>query len=62
LAPEDRVRYTAHEVGKRETLAMIAKRYGTSAAVLAKVNDLPGGRVAAGQSLKIPENQRQPAG
>src|SRR5450631_1368744 len=55
LAPEDRVRYTAHEVGKRETLAMIAKRYGTSAAVLTKVNDLPGGRVTAGQSLKIPE-------
>jgi membrane-bound lytic murein transglycosylase D len=55
LAPEDRVRYTAHEVGKRETLGMIAKRYGTSAAVLAKVNDLPGGRVTAGESLKIPE-------
>jgi membrane-bound lytic murein transglycosylase D len=55
LAPEDRVRYTAHEVGRRETLAMIAKRYGTSAAVLAKVNDLPGSRVTAGQSLKIPE-------
>ena len=55
LAPEDRVRYTVHEVGKRETLAMIAKRYGTSAAVLAKVNDLAGGRVTAGQSLKIPE-------
>src|ERR1700693_5234349 len=55
LAPEDQVRYTAHEVGKRETLAMIAKRYGTSAAVLAKVNDLPGGRVTAGESLKIPE-------
>jgi membrane-bound lytic murein transglycosylase D len=55
LAPEDRVRYTEHEVGKRESLAMIAKRYGTSAAVLAKVNDLPGGRVTAGESLKIPE-------
>ncbi|HLZ98107.1 MAG TPA: LysM peptidoglycan-binding domain-containing protein [Steroidobacteraceae bacterium] len=55
LAPEDRVRYTAHEVGRRETLATIAKRYGTSAAVLAKVNDLPGGRVTAGQELKIPE-------
>jgi membrane-bound lytic murein transglycosylase D len=55
LAPEDRVRYTVHDVGKRETLAMIAKRYGTSASVLAKVNDLQGGRVTAGQSLKIPE-------
>jgi membrane-bound lytic murein transglycosylase D len=55
LAPEDRVRYTTHEVGKRDTLAAIAKRYGTSAAVLAKVNDLSGGRVTAGQSLRIPE-------
>jgi membrane-bound lytic murein transglycosylase D len=59
LAPEERVRYLEHEVAKRETLPMIAKRYGTSAAVLAKINDLNGGRVAAGQSLKIPEVSAQ---
>jgi membrane-bound lytic murein transglycosylase D len=34
---------------------MIAKRYGTSASVLAKINDLNGARVSEGQSLKIPE-------
>ncbi|MDP9013868.1 MAG: LysM peptidoglycan-binding domain-containing protein, partial [Pseudomonadota bacterium] len=55
LAPEDRVRYVQHEVAKRETLPMIARQYGTSVAVLEKVNDLTGGRVTAGQSLKIPE-------
>ena len=55
LAPEDRVRYTVHEVTKRETLPMIARQYGTSVAVLVKVNDLPAGRITAGESLKIPE-------
>jgi membrane-bound lytic murein transglycosylase D len=55
LAPEDRVRYTVHEVARRETLPMIAKQYGTSVSVLVKINDLTGGRVTAGQSLKIPE-------
>ncbi|MGO9992386.1 MAG: LysM peptidoglycan-binding domain-containing protein [Steroidobacteraceae bacterium] len=55
LAPEDRVRYVMHAVQRRETLPMIAKRYGTSASVLAKINDLNGVRVSEGQSLKIPE-------
>ena len=44
-----------HEVARRETLAMIARQYGTSAAVISKVNDLQGGKVTAGESLKIPE-------
>jgi membrane-bound lytic murein transglycosylase D len=48
------MRYEAHVVGPRETLASIAKAYDTSAAVIAKVNDLPAGRVAAGETLKIP--------
>jgi membrane-bound lytic murein transglycosylase D len=55
LAPEDRVRYVMHDVAKRETLPMIAKQYGTSVSVLEKINDLGGGRVTAGQTLKIPE-------
>jgi membrane-bound lytic murein transglycosylase D len=59
LAPEDRVRYLVHDVAKRETLPMIAKRYGTSVSVLSKINDLNGGRVAVGQSLKIPEISAQ---
>lgn len=55
LGPEDRVRYTVHEVAKRETLATIAHDFGTSAVVIAKINDLQGGKVHAGDSLKIPE-------
>ncbi len=34
---------------------MIAKQYGTSVAVIAKINDLKGGKVTAGETLKIPE-------
>jgi membrane-bound lytic murein transglycosylase D len=55
LAPDDRVRFAIHEVTRRETLAMIAKQYGTSAAVITKINDLKGGKVSAGESLKIPQ-------
>jgi membrane-bound lytic murein transglycosylase D len=54
LAPEDRMRYETHLVGKRETLASIAREYDTSPAVLARINDLPGGRVSAGETVKIP--------
>ncbi|HEY4444429.1 MAG TPA: LysM peptidoglycan-binding domain-containing protein [Steroidobacteraceae bacterium] len=55
LSPDERVRFAIHEVTRRETLASIAKQYGTSAAVISKINDLKGGKVAAGESLKIPE-------
>jgi membrane-bound lytic murein transglycosylase D len=54
LAPEDRLHYETHTVTKHETLAAIAKQYDTSAMVIAKINDLPGGRVVPGDSLKIP--------
>jgi membrane-bound lytic murein transglycosylase D len=55
LPPEERVRYVMHDVAKRETLAAIAAEYGTSGAVIARINDLQGGRVSVGQTLKIPE-------
>jgi membrane-bound lytic murein transglycosylase D len=55
LSPDERVRFAIHEVTRRETLASIAKQYGASAAVISKVNDLKGGKVSAGESLKIPE-------
>jgi membrane-bound lytic murein transglycosylase D len=55
LTPDDRVRYAVHEVTRRETLAMIAKQYGSSVAVIAKINDLKGGKVSVGDTLKIPE-------
>ena len=59
LAPDDRVRYVTHTVGGRESLAMIARQYGTSVAVLEKINDLNGARAAPGRSLKIPEVSTQ---
>jgi membrane-bound lytic murein transglycosylase D len=55
LPADDRLPYLAHTVAKHETLAAIAKHYGVSAAVIAKLNDLPGGRVSVGQALKIPQ-------
>ena len=55
LGPDDRVRFAQHEVTRRETLPMIAKQYGTSVAVISKINDIKGGKVIAGQTLKIPE-------
>src|SRR6202044_1078917 len=54
LAPEDRMHYETHLVAKRETLESIARQYDTSPAVLARINDLPGGRVSAGETVKIP--------
>jgi membrane-bound lytic murein transglycosylase D len=44
-----------HEVTRRETLATIAKQYGVSVTVITKINDLKGGKVTAGESLRIPE-------
>jgi membrane-bound lytic murein transglycosylase D len=54
LLPEDRMRYVMHTVAKHDTLAALAKQYGTSGAVIAKINELPGGRISYGQTLKIP--------
>jgi len=55
LSPDDRVRFAVHEVTRRETLATIARQYGTSATVISKLNDLKAGKVTVGESLKIPE-------
>jgi len=55
LGPDDRIRFTSHEVTRKETLAMIAKQYGTSVAVITKINDLKDGKVTPGDTLKIPE-------
>jgi membrane-bound lytic murein transglycosylase D len=55
LSADDRVPYISHEVARKETLAMIAKQYSVSVAVISKINELTGGKVTAGQTLKIPE-------
>jgi membrane-bound lytic murein transglycosylase D len=55
LGADDRVRFASHEVTRKDTLAMIAKQYGTSIAVITKINDIKGGKVTPGDTLKIPE-------
>ena len=59
LPSTDRVPYVTHEVAPHETLPGIAKLYGTSVVVLAKLNDVNGKRVHAGQVLRIPQNSGQ---
>ncbi len=59
LAPEDRVHFVTHVVARRETLAQIARNYGTSVAVLSRINGLPAGRVAPGDTLRIPQSSDQ---
>jgi len=59
LPSTDRVPYVTHEVAPRETLPGIAKLYGTSVAVLAKLNDVNGKHVRVGQVLRIPQNSGQ---
>src|SRR5260370_3482556 len=39
----------------RKGLSTLGLAGGTSAAVISKINDLKGGKVSAGESLKIPE-------
>ena len=55
LGPEDRVRFASHEVTRGDTLASLVKQYGSSAAVITKLNDLKGGKLEPGQTLKIPQ-------
>ena len=55
LSRDERVRYVTHDVAKRETLPAIAREYGTSVAVIMKINELSSARVSPGTSLKIPE-------
>jgi membrane-bound lytic murein transglycosylase D len=59
LSPEERVRYTTHEVGRRETLPAIAHQYGTSVAVLMHLNELKTQKLVPGQTLRIPEASDQ---
>ena len=55
LGPDDRMRFAVHEVTRKDTLAGIAKQFGTTVAVLTKINDIKGGKVTPGETLKIPE-------
>jgi LysM repeat protein len=48
------VRFASHEVARGDTMASLVKEYGSSAVVIAKLNDLKGGKLVPGETLKIP--------
>jgi membrane-bound lytic murein transglycosylase D len=52
--------YSTHRVRSGETLASIAKRYGTSAAALRSANGLSGDRLRVGQRLRVPREGQAP--
>ena len=54
LGPEDRVRFASHAVTRGDTMAGLVKEFGSSAAVISKLNDLKGGKLVPGQTLRIP--------
>jgi membrane-bound lytic murein transglycosylase D len=54
LAPDERVRYLEVEVTRRDTLASIAAKYGTTPMILTKVNNLLGKHLEPGTMLEIP--------
>lgn len=56
LTEQERMPWIEHTVGRRETLAKIARRYGVSSTELASLNNIAGYRsnVRRGQVLRIP--------
>ncbi|HEB97777.1 MAG TPA: LysM peptidoglycan-binding domain-containing protein [Sedimenticola thiotaurini] len=54
LDPEQRLRWTRYRIRKGDSLGGIARRHGTTVAVLQQVNHLKGSRIRAGRHLLIP--------
>jgi membrane-bound lytic murein transglycosylase D len=54
LAPEERLRWTRHEIQPGETLGQLAERYQTTSAALRETNSISGSMIRAGQHLMIP--------
>jgi len=61
LSPEERQPWVTHSVGRGETLANIAERYGVNLAELAELNGVTTrARLRRGQTLRIPMTSAQP--
>ena len=54
LPVEDQVHYLIHAVRPRETLTLLARRYGTTPQALIRLNGLHGWRLRVGETLRIP--------
>ena len=58
LPPEQRVRWQRHRIRRGDTLGGIARRYGTTVAVIRRANGVRGSRIRAGDHLLIPTATR----
>lgn len=54
LAPTERVNYAHHRIQSGDTLSAIARRYGTTVAILQSTNQLKGTHLRIGQTLLVP--------
>jgi membrane-bound lytic murein transglycosylase D len=54
LAPNERVRWTRHQISRGETLGGIAEEYATTPEVLREINGLAGNVIRAGDHLMVP--------
>ncbi|HHH36433.1 MAG TPA: LysM peptidoglycan-binding domain-containing protein [Gammaproteobacteria bacterium] len=54
VPPSRRIKWVRHRIREGETLGHIARRYGTTVAVLRQVNGLRGHLIRAGKSMLIP--------
>lgn len=54
LEPDERVRWTRHQISRGETLSHIAEEYHTTPEVLRQINGLAGNVIRAGDHLMVP--------
>ncbi len=60
LTDSERLRWQRHKIGQGENLGSIARRYGTTIAVLKQTNNLRGNLIRAGKHLLIPSAEALP--
>jgi membrane-bound lytic murein transglycosylase D len=54
LTPEQRLNATIYTVRKGDSVASVAKKYGTKIEVIREINDLPNGPLVVGTDLRVP--------
>jgi membrane-bound lytic murein transglycosylase D len=56
LTPEQRLNATIYTVKKGDSVASVAKKYGTKVEVIRELNDLPTGTLVVGTDLRVPSS------
>ncbi|HTW37329.1 MAG TPA: LysM peptidoglycan-binding domain-containing protein [Steroidobacteraceae bacterium] len=54
LSPDERMRIQHYEVRRGDSMAMIARHFGTKPEVIRELNDLPSGALVIGTDLRVP--------